>query len=104
MYCTLYTWTDIRTIPCRNYTIRIRILGISECKDTIQVPAESQDYLIRSGYRPQAPRNVKITRMWGSVMCSWTHSPCATNYNITYTQVPTGKVVSKQIEADVQCL
>ena len=99
----LYKWIQPNVIPCNKHAIRLWVYAKEESQTSFLFPnsisAASRSSLISSGYQPEKPKQLEIVETLYSLIVSWTPSPCAVLYDVSYQQVQGGEIISEQVKA-----
>jgi hypothetical protein len=97
----LYKWTQSNVIPCNRNAIRLLWYTKEESHISFQFPnsikAASRSSLMSSGYQPEMPKELEVVETLYSLIVSWTPSPCADLYDVSYQQVQGGQIISEQV-------
>ena len=99
----LYKLTQPNVTPCNRHAIRLWVYTEEKSQFCFVFPnsikAASTSSLISSGCQPEKPKQLEIVETLYSLIVSWTPSPCADLYDVSYQQVQGGEIISEQVNA-----
>ena len=98
----LHTWQVHHPAPCITHSLRLWVEdagGQASLHLPDAVPGVMEEELVRTGFRPAAPSRLTAAGLepGGPVRLSWTASPCAALYDLTYNAVTGEKAFSVQV-------
>ena len=97
----VYKWTISDIVPCHDHNVRLTVFGAGsehmfQYPDTIL--AATNEQIIKSRYRPETPRDLRLEVQGSGYKVFWTASHCVDGYELSYRLV--GDSVYKNIKAD----